>query len=660
MASDLFALLAEYGQRFVAERDPVAVLDVACRTIHEQTGAEFAIAAAFDAPGGPANVILTSGCDAATTDHLRRAHEVPTLFQDVARSGRIHHAGHADAGQLGLPDGHAPITSLIIAPLTASARAHGVLVVASTAAGAAFGDRDDEVAMVLATQAGVTYENAVLINGLKAQAAALQDHQAISEFVLDATQVGLYQRDLKTEQSTASQSLLKLLDLQGAPTLDELRTHLHDDDRNALQAATMKAMADRADYGLDVRVVRPSGAVRDLYARGRVTVDAHGEPDRLLGAFIDVTDRRSLEAQFRQAQKMEAVGRLAGGVAHDFNNLLTVIGGYGRFLDDAVTTDEARGDLNEILKAVERATALTRQLLAFSRKRTRELTVFDVNTLVKDLAGMLRRLMGEHIAVTTALAEHLPAIHADRGQIEQVVMNLAVNARDAMPRGGEFRITTESRLIDGAEWTCLVAADNGAGMPADVKAQIFEPFFTTKPVGKGTGLGLSTVQAIVEECAGRISVDSTPGQGTTFTIALPISTAPVTPAGVEDTSVSGGRERVLLVEDDEAVRALSQSILARAGYTVVTASGVDDGLEVGGRQPVDVLVTDVLISGGTGPDVFHRLQQHWPALRVLYVSGYALENILDTRTLDTHAAFLPKPFTSALLLRRLRALLDRP
>jgi len=655
MASPL-AVLAERGQRFIAESDPVALLDMACRTIREETGAALAIAAIFDESSARPASILTSGCDPESTEHLRTA-EVPDAFREAVRGGRVIREAAGGHARIGLPASHPPVTGIMIAPLASSSHVHGVLAVASVGA-APFSDGDEQLVRMLAGFAGVAYQNAVLINRLAAQAAALEANQTIKEFVLEATGVGLYQRDLTTNRSTSSRSLTTLLELGDDPTLEELRQRLPPDDREALLAATNRALADRADYHLDVKVTLSSGAVRDIYARGRVTSDAQGKPERLMGAFIDVTERRLLEAQLRQAQKMEIIGRMSSGVAHDFNNLLTVIAGYARFLEPELTNEVMQKDLEEILKAVDRATSLTRQLLAFSRKRARELTVFDVNALITDLSSMTRRLLGEHVTLITTLDPTAPPIHGDRGQVEQALLNLAINARDAMPRGGELRISTSAIADAAGAWSSIAVADTGTGMSPDVQAQIFEPFFTTKPEGKGTGLGLATVLAIVNECGGRISVDSVPGQGATFTIALPATSAHVTERAIDRTITVGGTERVLLVEDDEAVRELSQSILERAGYVVSTAASVAEAIAVLDHEPIDAMVSDVVIVGGTGWDIYHQAARTRPELRVLFVSGYALD-ALDTQSLGTHAAFLPKPFTAASLLQRLRSLLDR-
>ena len=655
MASPL-AVLAERGQRFMAESDPMALLDMACRTIREETGAALAIAAIFDESSARPAQILTSGCDRESTEHLRSA-EVPAAFREAARDGRMIRETVGGHARIGLPASHPPMTAIMIAPLASSSRVHGVLAVASAGA-APFTEGDEQLARMLAGFAGVAYQNAVLITRLAAQAAALQANQTINEFVLAATGLGLYQRDLTTNRSTSSRSLTTLLELGDDPTLEELRQRLNPDDREALIAATDRALADRADYHVDVKVTLASGAVRDIYARGRVTTDAQGKPERLMGAFIDVTERRLLEAQLRQAQKMEIIGRMSSGVAHDFNNLLTVIAGYARFIEPELTSEVTQKDLAEILKAVDRATSLTRQLLVFSRKRARELTVFDVNALITDLASMTRRLLGEHVTLITALDPAAPPIHADRGQVEQALLNLAINARDAMPRGGELRISTRAVADATGSWTSIAVTDTGTGMSPAVRAQIFEPFFTTKPEGKGTGLGLATVLAIVNECGGRISVESAPGQGATFAIVLPATSAHLTERAIDRTIAIGGTERILLVEDDEDVRELSQSILARAGYAVRTAASVDEAIAILDHEPIDAMVSDVMIAGGTGWDIFRQAARTRPDLRVLFVSGYALDT-LDTQSLGTHAAFLPKPFTTASLLQRLRSLLDR-
>ena len=651
------AVLAERGRRLIAESDPLALLDMACRAIREETGAALAIVAIFDDASARPELVVASGCDRDTIAHLRSA-GVPPAFREAARGGRVLRDTAGVPARIGLPASHPALTAVLIAPLASPSHVHGVVAVGAVGA-VPFSDADEHLAGTLAGFAGMAYHNAVLIHRLTAQAAALQESQAINEFVLEATGVGLYQRDLTTNRSTSSRSLTTLLELGDDPTIEELRQRLRPEDREALIAATDRALADRADYHLDVQVTLQTGKVRDVYARGRVTSGAHGEPGRLMGAFIDVTERRLLEAQLRQAQKMEIIGRMSSGVAHDFNNLLTVIAGYARFLEPELTHELAQKDLGEILKAVDRATSLTRQLLAFSRKRVRELSVFDVNALITDLSSMVRRLVGEHVTLSTALDPAAPPIHADRDQVEQALLNLAINARDAMPGGGELRISTRAVADAAGAWSRIDVADTGTGMSPEVQAQIFEPFFTTKPEGKGTGLGLATVLAIVNESGGRISVDSSPGHGTTFTIALPATSAHVTERAIHHAVAIGGTERVLLVEDDEDVRALSQSMLERAGYVVRTAASVAGAIAILDHEPIDAMISDVMIADGTGWDIERHAARHRPGLRVLFVSGYAPDS-RDIQGLGAGVGFLPKPFTAASLLQRLRSLLDRP
>jgi two-component system, cell cycle sensor histidine kinase and response regulator CckA len=390
----------------------------------------------------------------------------------------------------------------------------------------------------------------------------------------------------------------------------------------------------------------------------------------------DVTARRRLEEQYRQAQKMEAVGRLAGGVAHDFNNLLTVINGYSDLLIDALPPgDPTRNLLDEIRKAGERSAGLTRQLLAFSRKAVVAPRVLDLNALVVDLEGMLRRLVGEDVSLAVRTHPRLGVVRADAGQLEQVLMNLVVNARDAMPRGG--RLTIETRNAELGEdyarahagvrpgkYVMLAVSDTGHGIPPDVLPHLFEPFFTTKEPGRGTGLGLATVHGIVQQAGGHVGVYSEVGAGTTFKVYLPRLTDPAV-GGVPASAVRapvGGTETVLLVEDEGGVRALSRHILRTAGYTVLEASDGAEAVRVarGHPGPIDLLVTDVVLPGLSGRELAERLAAIRPRMEVLYLSGYTDDAVVRHGVLEEHVHFLQKPFTPAALTHKVREALDRP
>jgi PAS domain S-box-containing protein len=396
---------------------------------------------------------------------------------------------------------------------------------------------------------------------------------------------------------------------------------------------------------------------------------------RVWGTQRDVTDQRHLEEQFRQAQKMEAVGQLAGGIAHDFNNLLTaILGNTQLLLRDLPPGDSKRGDVEEIRKASERAASLTRQLLAYSRRQMLQPEVLDLNVVVAEMDKMLRRLIGENIALETLLAPDLGRVRADPNQIEQVLVNLAVNARDAMADGGGGTLTIETANIDLDEaftqahlgskpgpHAMLAVTDTGTGMDATVRAHLFEPFFTTKEVGKGTGLGLATVYGIVKQSDGYISVYSEPGRGASFKVYLPrLSARPRTSSPGLKAGVSRGTETILVVEDEPAVLALSQRALEAQGYVVLAASDATTALRLVERHggTIHLLLTDVVMPGMSGRDLADQLAARRPGTRVLYMSGYPGDAVVQHGELQPGAAFLQKPFSPDSLARKVRDVLD--
>ena len=390
---------------------------------------------------------------------------------------------------------------------------------------------------------------------------------------------------------------------------------------------------------------------------------------------IDVTEARRVEAQLRHAQKMEAVGRLAGSVAHDFNNLLSVILGYSSMmLTDLEPTDPLRPDIDLIRAAGEKAAGLTRQLLAFSRQQVLEPRLIDLNELLADAERMLRRLLGEDVELVMLYDASVPRVLVDPGQIDQVVMNLAVNARDAMPNGGKLTIETRTEVLDGAyaaehfgvspgAYVMLAVSDSGVGMDKDTQSRIFEPFFTTKEAGKGTGLGLSTVFGIVRQSGGNIWVYSEPGQGATFKVYLPVAAgepvqqgAPVEPATLQ------GTETILLVEDQDEVRRVAQQILSRGGYHVIAAANAGEALICSERHPgvIHLLLTDLVMPQMSGHELAQRFAPVRPEMKVLYMSGYTDRAILQHGILDSGLAYVQKPLVPERLARRVREVLDSP
>jgi signal transduction histidine kinase len=431
------------------------------------------------------------------------------------------------------------------------------------------------------------------------------------------------------------------------------------------------------------RIARPDGSIRWIRDRAFPIRHAEGHIHRIVGTATDVTEQVHLQEQFLQAQKMESVGRLAGGIAHDFNNLLTVINGTADLvMANLDSIDPLRQELEQIRLAGDRAATLTGQLLALSRRQILQPEILNLNEVIGDMRGMLRRLIGEDIQLVFQLSGQLSGqpsgqlarVRVDPGQIEQVILNLAVNAQDAMPDGGTLLIETREVLLDLA-WPAthpstvpgrhvmLAVSDTGIGMDEATRQRIFEPFFTTKDQGKGTGLGLSTVYGIVEQSNGTIWVYSEPGKGTTFKIYLPcLNEAPQqqSPARGETRTGTHGHETILLVEDEQAVRSLTKRILESAGYTVLQAGNGSEALALLDRHgsPIDLLLTDVVMPGMNGRELATRIASVRPQMKVLYTSGYTDDAILRHGVLDDTSRFISKPYAPLELTRRVRDVLD--
>lgn len=444
-------------------------------------------------------------------------------------------------------------------------------------------------------------------------------------------------------------------------------------DQETVQAMR-DAIAERRPCVVDILNYRKDGSPFWNSLSIDPVFDESGAVLYFVGVQNDITERKTLEEQLRRAQKMEAVGRLAGGVAHDFNNLLTIIMGYSELL---LAHPELSPSLQELVNAISeagnRAATLTRQLLGFSRQTIMQPQVIDLNAVIASTAKLLRRLIGEDIEFTTVLAPELNRVKVDPGQLDQVLMNLVVNARDAMPTGGKLTIETASVELSEeyaathldvkpGRYVMLAITDTGCGMTAEVKSRLFEPFFTTKKIGEGTGLGLPVVLGIVQQSGGSINVYSEPGHGTTFKIYLPAVDDPATPKNPTATSRAHGTETVLLVEDEEAVRSLAAMSLRQQGYEVLTADCGQDALRVAMRRqgPLDLLLTDVVMPNVSGPALADAIKARFPRLRVLYMSGYTDDAVVRHGLLEANVSFIQKPFTPIELARKVRQVLDRP
>lgn len=446
--------------------------------------------------------------------------------------------------------------------------------------------------------------------------------------------------------------------------------------RTSVEIGFWERPEDRARL---VEILNRAGSIRDMEITFRTKsgeqrtaldsaelVDIAGQKC-ILAIFKDITEQRALEKQLRQAQKMEAIGQLSGGIAHDFNNLLSVIIGYGEVLEESLPKDDpSHKNCQQITKAGRSAASLTRQLLAFSRQQVLEPKVLDLNAVVLHVEKMLRRLIGENIDLKTRLGRNLGRVKADQGQIEQVIINLAVNARDVMPNGGKLTIETADIDLDQeyvkrhplhppGPYVLLTVSDTGVGMDAETQARIFEPFFTTKEMGKGTGLGLATVYGVVKQSGGFIWVYSEVGHGTTFKIYLPrTSEATSEERPVSSTRPTRGTETVLLVEDEEALREFTATVLTQSGYTVMSAESPDKAIDVAKQHqgPIHLLLTDVIMPGMNGRALAANLVATRPEIRVVYMSGYT--GFTHPGLLDSNAMLLQKPFTREALLHKVR------
>ena len=516
------------------------------------------------------------------------------------------------------------------------------------------------------------------ITARKQMEAKLRETQEAHDRAQALTRSGSWRADFDSQTFTPSLEGARLLGWTPGPhSFAELFALIHPDDRERQGAAWMQALRERTIFDLEHRMML-QGEERWVRVLAEFEFSAEGRAIVAYGVTQDITEirnaeaaRTELEQQLRQAHKLEAIGLLAGGIAHDFNNLLTVIGGNSELLKPHVAGPEATHLLTEIRDAGDRAGALTRQLLAFSRSQVLAPTVVPVNMLIRRIESIVSRIIGEDITCERELAPDAGHVRVDAGQFEQVMLNLAVNARDAMPAGGRLLVRTRPVVVDAlfhgvnpdlqpGAYVEISMADTGSGMPPDVMARIFEPFYTTKDPGRGTGLGLSMAFGIIKQSGGHLDVSSRVGEGATFTILLPQVNPPVELAAgpAADGLLAQGHETILLVEDEASVRKLARIALERAGYTVLVAEHGGAALELAGQYAgrIDMLVSDVVMPEMRGPDLARALEPRRPGLRVLFVSGYVQDAFDRAGVSEGH--FLLKPFTLKELSDRVRAILD--
>jgi two-component system cell cycle sensor histidine kinase/response regulator CckA len=555
-------------------------------------------------------------------------------------------------------------------PLKVNQHTLGALVLKSYSKNTRFRERDKDVLALISQQLAAAIDR-------KRNEQALRRSEVRYRSLVQTAVYGIYRSSLEGNFLDVNPALIGMLGYNSALevlALDPQKDVFVDPAEYARLVDEFRN-SGRMD-GFEVRWKRKDGATITVRISGRA-VAGGDEPSNVLEAIAeDITERRVLEDQFRQSQKMEAVGRLAGGIAHDFNNLLMVISGYTEVLLYHLSLGHPLHSKAEaIQQASDRATTLTRQLLAFSRKQLLELKVIDVNAIVADMERLLRPLIGEHIELTTSLAPSIGCTRADAGQLEQVIMNLVVNAKDAMPSGGKICIRTasvtlddsyrpENTFIKNGPYVMISVSDSGQGMDRETQARIFEPFFTTKEKGKGTGLGLSTVYGIIKQSGGYVFVQSEIGRGTVFTIYFPRVDEPSEAHGAAPVSQStaGGSETILLVEDEDSVRQLVRETLESRGYRVLEAPNGQAALALAASHPdpIHLIITDVVMPGLSGHELVQQLLPARPTLKVLYLSGYAQDAFATPAAAEAQKTFLQKPFTLQSLSRKVREILGPP
>lgn len=505
---------------------------------------------------------------------------------------------------------------------------------------------------------------------LRASEARLAEAQRIAHF-------GNWEWDIANNTLSWSDEIYRIFGLtpqEFDASFEAFLDRVHPDDRESVNEAVKKALYQNQPYSIEHRIVQPDDVERFVQERGKVYSDDNGRPVRMLGTVHDITERKRLEAQLFQSQKMEAVGLLVGGIAHDFNNLLVVIGGRARrALKRMGENDPLRKEVEEVIRAEESATSLVRQLLAFGRKQVMRPEVVNINRIISGAEMMMRRLIREDITFLILAESNLGLVEVDPSQIEQVIMNLVVNARDAMPEGGKIVIRTanvtlgkeyaDGYLAPPGDYVMLDISDDGCGIDSETLSHIFEPFFTTKALGEGTGLGLSTVYGIIRQSGGDIRVYSEPGHGTTFKVYLPRVEEPdqnAEKAKTEDSQPRKGSETILLVEDEATVREVIQAELQDLGYTVLEAGSGEEALDISQQHegPIHVVVTDVVMPGMSGPELCEVLENGRAGIKVLFTSGYSEEAVIRRGILRPDSAFIEKPFTTYALAHSIRELLS--
>jgi PAS domain S-box-containing protein len=669
--------LIDVGHELDVAQDPSVLLERYCKAARDVIGAVCSAACITDEHG-----LATRRYCSAGVEHPHPESPCPTCglggpVAELLEDQGLRRGRHFPGGMvtLGCSPEIGPVDSFLVVPIHTRSQTYGWLGLGNKVGASEFTDDDERLLTTLAAQLAVGYENSRLFKELQQRAQELE-HEVIERrqaaekyrMVVEQASDGIAIADGQGDCLEANPRLLEMLGYQREELLGRnMQDLIPKEDRNHVPWSIDKLRGQM--FRRELRFLRHDGSFLE------VEVSMSGLEDGRIQAIVrDVAERKRLEAQLRQAQKLEAVGRLAGGVAHDFNNLLTVILGHSDLVLSAMGPhDRRRRDIEDIRDAGARTAVLTNQLLAFSRKQVLQPKVISMNSAVANLTKMLGRLISSNIELVTHCEEHPWHTKVDPGQLDQVILNLALNARDAMPLGGRLVVETANYSVEGeqlvehpevppGDYVMLAVSDTGSGMDAETRAHLFEPFFTTKAQGKGTGLGLSTVYGIVKQSGGFIWVYSEPNRGTVVKVCLPRTKeqGEASRARDEYQPLPLGSETVLLAEDDDRVRRLTASVLSQLGYTVIEAADGEEALEVARRHhgEIHLLLTDIVMPKKCGNDAAAEIWRDRPGIRVLFSSGYTGDVVAQQGPLDSSIPFLQKPFTPRTLAVKVREALD--